>query len=136
MRVFLDANVLFTAAHNPGGKASLVIELGSKGCWSLLSSRYASEEARRNLVRKFPHCVHRLDEMQTSIRVVGHQPTHPYPKGLAAKDQPIFQAALASKATHLLTGDLKDFGAFMNKPDETFGILVQTVAEFLGSLDE
>jgi len=67
---------------------------------------------------------------------VGHQPTHPYPKGLAAKDQPIFQAALASKATHLLTGDLKDFGAFMNKPDETFGILVQTVAEFLGSLDE
>ena len=29
MRVFLDANVLFTAAHNPRGKAALVITLGS-----------------------------------------------------------------------------------------------------------
>jgi len=135
MRLFLDANVLFTAAHNPDGKASLLIELGSKGCWSLVSSHYASEEARRNLLRKFPDCLHRLDELQTSIRLVGHQPAQAYPKGLVAKDQPIFQAAMASKATHLLTGDLKDFGAFMNKPDETFGILVQTVAEFLGSLD-
>ena len=31
----------------------------------------------------------------------------------------------------ILTGDLKDFGAFMNKPEETFGIVVQTVADFL-----
>ena len=29
MRVFLDANVLFTALHNPNGKAALVIELGA-----------------------------------------------------------------------------------------------------------
>ena len=27
--------------------------------------------------------------------------------------------------------DLKDFGAFMNKPEETFGIVVRTVADFL-----
>jgi len=26
---------------------------------------------------------------------------------------------------------MKDFGAFMNKPEETFGIVVQTVADFL-----
>ena len=41
------------------------------------------------------------------------------------------QAAVACDATHLLTVDLKDFGPFMNRPEETFGILVQTVAEFL-----
>ena len=29
MRVFLDANVLFTAAHNPKGKAVLLITLGA-----------------------------------------------------------------------------------------------------------
>lgn len=28
MRVFLDANVLFTAAHNPEGKAALLISMG------------------------------------------------------------------------------------------------------------
>ena len=31
MRIFLDANILFTAAHNPNGKAALVIELGRSG---------------------------------------------------------------------------------------------------------
>lgn len=28
MRPFLNANVLFTAAHNPNGKAAVTIELG------------------------------------------------------------------------------------------------------------
>ena len=54
MRLFLDANVLFTAAHNPRGKAALLIDLGKPGHWELYSSAYALEEARRNLARKFP----------------------------------------------------------------------------------
>jgi hypothetical protein len=32
---------------------------------------------------------------------------------------------------NLLTGDLKDFGPFMNEPGQTKGIVIQTVAEFL-----
>lgn len=54
MRLFLDANVLFTAAHNLGGKAALVIDLGDRGHWEVYSSGFAVEEARRNLQRKFP----------------------------------------------------------------------------------
>ena len=54
MRVFLDANVLFTAAHNPRGKAPLVITLGSEGLVQLATSAYGREEARRNLERKAP----------------------------------------------------------------------------------
>jgi uncharacterized protein len=54
MRVFLDANVLFTAAHNPRGKAAFVITLGSAGLFQLATSPYAREEARRNLERKAP----------------------------------------------------------------------------------
>ena len=53
------------------------------------------------------------------------------PQGLARKDRPIFQAALACRATHLLTGDLKDFGRFMNRHEETLGVRIQTVAELL-----
>ena len=49
-----DANVLFTAAHNPRGKAALVITLGSEGLFQLAPSAYAREEARRNLERKAP----------------------------------------------------------------------------------
>ena len=133
MRVFLDANVLFTAAHNPRGKAALVIELGEHGHWALATSPYALEEARRNLSRKFPHSLDGLGTLLRGVRYIEHRSDLKFPATLAAKDRPIFQAAIAWDATHLLTGDLKDFGALMNKPKKTFGIVVQTVADFLRS---
>ena len=131
MRLFLDANVLFTAAHNPRGKAALTIELGKKGYWTLATSRYASEEARRNLERKIPQFQQRLSSLLQGIQLVEHRPELRFPPSLVEKDRPIFQAALAFHATHLLTGDLRDFGPFMNRPEETFGIVIQTVADFL-----
>jgi len=131
VRVFLDANVLFTAAHNPEGKAALVIELGARGHWALATSHYALEEARRNLDRKFPRSLDGLKPLLREVRLIEHRPALRFPATLAEKDQPIFQAAVAWDATHLLTGDMKDFGAFMNKPEETFGIVVQTVPDFL-----
>ena len=134
MRLFLDANVLFTAAHNPTGKASLVIELGGGGHWAVYSSRFAIEEARRNLERKFPQCLDRLRTLVRGVRVAEHGAALDRPQGLARKDRPIFQAALACRATHLLTGDLKDFGRFMNRPEQTEGICIQTVAEFLDQI--
>jgi predicted nucleic acid-binding protein len=53
-RLFLDANVLFTAAHNSNGKASLVLELAARGHWQVATSTYAADEARRNIARKLP----------------------------------------------------------------------------------
>ena len=135
MRVFLDANVLFTAAHNPYGKAALLIKLGGNMTWSLHSSHYAVEEARRNLERKFPRRLTALSELLQGFDITAHHPGHPWPQGLATKDRPIFQAALTCDATHLLTGDLRDFGRFMNRPDETSGVVIQTVAEFLAGLE-
>ena len=131
MRLFLDANVLFTAAHNPGGKAALVIGLGKRGHWVLATSPYASEEARRNLARKFPESLDELDSLLQGIPLVEHHSGLRFPTTLAEKDRPIFQAAVACAATHLLTGDLKDFGPFMNRPGETLDITVQTVSDFL-----
>lgn len=74
MKLFLDANVLFTAAHNPNGKASLLIELEEQGLWSLATSEYAIEAARRNLARKFPRSVERLEALLHPFEVVGHLP--------------------------------------------------------------
>lgn len=134
MRLFLDANILFTAAHNPEGKATLIIELGSQGYWKLFSCPYALEEARRNLERKYPHLLNNFGTLQHGIHLAEHRANLDFPDGLAQKDQPIFQAALSCQATHLLTGDLKDFGSFMNQPENTSGICIQTVAEFLNHL--
>ena len=51
IRLFFDANVLFTAAHNPDGKAALILALGAKGAWEMVSSTYSVEEARMNIER-------------------------------------------------------------------------------------
>jgi len=87
-----------------------------------------------NLLRKFPHSLDKLDAIQHDIHLVEHRPGLDYPEGLAQKDQPIFQAAQACQASHLLTGDLRDFGPFMNQLEHTFGSCIQTVAEFLNAL--
>ena len=136
MRLFLDANVLFTAAHNPRGKAALVIELGTRGHWELSSSAYALEEARRNLAWKFPESLDALRALAQGIRLVEQATGGASPPGLPEKDRPIFQAAVACKATHLLTGDLKDFGHLMNRPEEASGIRIQTVSDFLDGLGD
>lgn len=134
MKLFLDANVLFTAAHNPNGKAALLIELQAIAGWTLATSAYAREEAKRNMQRKAPDALDRLSAMLEVIEVVEHRIDVDYPTGLVEKDQPIFQAALGCGASHLLTGDLRHFGPLMNRPDETLGVHVQTIAEFLESL--
>ncbi len=134
MRVFLDANLLFTAARNPGGKAAFVIELGGAGYFSLFSSDVAREEAERNLAAKYPESLQRLGELLKAITLVSADLSADCPETLPAKDAVIFQAAVRCRATHLLTCDLRHFGPLMNRPDAAGGIMIQTVAEFLAAL--
>lgn len=129
-RIFLDANVIFTAAHNPNGKAALLVELGKRGYWELYTSVYALEEAVRNIEIKYPESRDALARIVKNINLVRRYSGHPYPDGLNRKDQPIFQAAVECRATHLLTGDIKDFGRYMNQTEKTFNIRIQTVADF------
>lgn len=145
MRIFLDANILFTAAHNPNGKAALVMELGRVGIWQLATSLYAAEEARRNIVRKLPAreaeaqackapaSLDRLETLLGDLGLVADAPDIPCPTNLAEKYRPILRAALGCRADVLLTGDLRDFGFLMNAPANTGGLLIQTVAAFLAS---
>lgn len=134
MRIFLDANVLFTASHNPEGKAAFIIELGKAGHFQVFTSDYACEETLRNLSARYPECLTRFEQLTDTLKIVRARPTAAVPVGLAEKDAAIFQAAAACRATHLLTGDLRHFGSLMNRPEKTFSIRIQTVAEFLESL--
>ena len=133
IRLFLDANVLFTAAHNPSGKASFIIDLGARGYWEVMSCSYAIEEARRNLSVKFPDYLERFETLMATVTKVPSRSGQDCPALLPEKDRPILKAAIHCRATHLLTGDVKDFGPFMNHPDLTGGVLIQTVSEFLDS---
>lgn len=132
-RLFLDANVLFTAAHRAEGKAAYLF-LNAKR-WRLLACEYAVEEARRNLQLKFPRVQADFEKLLSAIEWTA-QPASARPiLDLPAKDRPIWAAAVGGRATHLLTGDLRDFGRFMNCPERTGGIMIQTVAQYLDSLE-
>lgn len=74
--------------------------------------------------------------MQLAERVIDAAQPAPreVPIDLPAKDQPIFLAAQAAGATHLLTGDLKHFGPHMNRPEKSGGVVIQTVADYLAGL--
>lgn len=130
-QLFLDANVVFTAAHNPSGKAALVIELAATGYWRVITSQLAVTEARRNLERKYPSALSNLDQWLKNLTIITGGNGDRCPIDLPLKDRPIFEAALLGQATHLLTGDIRHFGRFMAMPELTCGIYVQTVADFL-----
>ena len=135
-RLFLDASVLFTAAHNPEGKAHFLFELAAalRPHWRLMSSGYAIEEARRNVTAKSPRSVSAFERLTSTLLVVAQPVAAGHSLDLPSKDQPIWTAALAAGATHLLTGDIRDFGRFMNRPEATAGIVIQTVSEYLASV--
>ena len=106
-RVFLDANILFSAAYLPASGLNRLWRLPQT---ILLISPYAVEEARRNLDndgqrRRLATLASKLEQVESWVHVE-------LPKGvrLVDKDQPILLAAIAGRATHLLTGDHRHFG--------------------------
>jgi predicted nucleic acid-binding protein len=117
MRVFLDANILFSAAKPNSRIRALVAILSQHG--ECITNAYAVEEARRNLALKEPPLVAELDRLTTKLEMVGVLVTQLDIK-LEAKDVPILGGAIAGRATHLLTGDERDFGPY-------FGRTIQTV---------
>jgi predicted nucleic acid-binding protein len=133
-RLFLDANVLFTAAHNPEGKAALVIELAAAGHWEGVTSSYCVAEARLNLERKYPDFLGRFEKILDTVRLVPDVSAEMCPIRLPEKDRPVFASAVRCGATRFLTGDRRHFGPFMNKPGKTAGLVVQTVGDFLSEV--
>jgi predicted nucleic acid-binding protein len=131
VKVFVDANVLFTAAYSPKGKAAALLKSIPK---LIVTSDYAAEEARRNILAKKPEVSGELEKILANIRVEPSAAGSACPINLPEKDRPIFMSALKAKASHLLTGDLKDFGPHMNQPKKSAGIVIQTIADFLKGL--
>jgi predicted nucleic acid-binding protein len=114
LRLFLDANVLFSAAHNPHGNARALFRLAPGGGITLLTSSYAAEEAVRNINLKFPACAPDLAALLERL-VLGPEPAsvlvgEAATTGLPQKDAPILAAAIAADADVLVTGDRRHFG--------------------------
>ena len=130
LRLFLDANILFTAAYSPEGLSALLFELRRRGILRLLSSEHAAEEARVNLQLKQPDALGRLERLLKLLEVVHTPAKSPIALSVPEDDLSIFGAALAAGATHFITGDRKHFGRYFDRPAHTAGICIQTVRRF------
>ena len=112
MRIFLDANILFSGALPQSRLRAFLDLLGREG--DCLTNAYAVEEARRNLAGKFPTALQHLDLLVKKCELIPAVKSDLKVK-LPLKDVPILGGALAGHAKYLLTGDEKDFGRFFGK---------------------
>ena len=110
--LFLDANVLFSAAYSPDARLRLFWQIPST---RLVTSLYAAEEARRNFTK--PDQRKRLELLLALIKQVAEADPAILPADvlLPEKDRPILAAAIASGATHLITGDRAHFGVWYGR---------------------
>jgi len=132
MRLFLDANVVFSAAHNPDGNSRALFQLTSATRDArLISSKFAIEEATRNLAFKYPERLEDLKRLISDLEICAE----PTPRaiavavsaGLPAKDAPILGGAIGARAHALVTGDRQHFGPLFGRTIE--GVTVVTPAE-------
>jgi len=148
-RVFIDANVLFSATYRSDSGLKKICVLAREGGAQLVTSAYAVEEARRNL--KGAAMLVALEKLLRRVEVIAPDssgtampPTAEVNSGktapsslaavtagLPAKDIPILLAAISARATHLITGDQAHFGFMYGKTIE--GVLVETPGNYLGS---
>lgn len=124
-RLFLDANILFSAAYRTGAGLLRLWQLEDV---LLCSSRYALEEARINFTEEDQRA--RLTKLSAAVRLFDAG-ERKLPRGvsLPEKDAPIVLAAIEARATHLLTGDIRHFGPYLGKKIE--GIAVVLPVEYL-----
>ena len=117
MRIFLDANILFSAAKSDGAVLQLLGRLiaARHECWA---DAYVVEEARRNLAVKAPERLPALEKLLARLHLAG---AHPALTALEAapqlpeKDRPVLAATIRLGCEALVTGDRSHFGALYGK---------------------
>jgi hypothetical protein len=121
--------VLFSAAYRQNNGLLALWRLSDV---ELTTSQFALDEAARNLADDDQR--RRLYNLASKVTIV----PPPSPPGslppdvaLPDKDAPILLAAMASGATHLLTGDKKHFGPLFGQTIS--GVLIQPPADYLRS---
>jgi predicted nucleic acid-binding protein len=107
MRVFLDANVLFSASNAGSNIARLIDLLLTTG--EAVTSELACEEARRNIALKRPTWAEEFEKLNGRVEIA-RSVVFTLPVALDEKDVPILCTAIRAKCDYLATGDKRVFG--------------------------
>lgn len=136
MRLFLDANVLFSAALTPDGRARALFELAGLEEMTLLASPHSIAEARRNIELKYPDRAEELrtlvEQLSETVEANPSMVARAAERGLPAEDAPILAAAIQAHADLLVTGDRTHFGHLYGQTID--GVEAVTPAEALARL--
>jgi hypothetical protein len=117
VRVFLDANVLLSAARSDGAVRRLLNDLVAGG-HVLCADGYVAEEARRNLAAKAPQALASPAPLLDRVEVA---PLHAASAAMTAlsvlpeKDRPVMSAAVHMRCDVLVTGNRAHFGRFYGR---------------------
>lgn len=114
MRVFLDANILFSAAKTDGAVRALLRLMLERG-HDLVVDAYVIAVAQRNLQAMGPQALQVLDALLPRLVVGAAAPTAAVaPADLAwlpEKDRPVLAAAIRLRCDVLVTGDRTRLGS-------------------------
>ena len=120
MRVFLDANSLFSAAKSNGAVRAFLTGLKDDG-HKLVADGYVMDEARRNLEIRFPGAMRDwesvLADVEASAKTSG-SPGRRLALDLPEKDWPVLAAAIQLRCHVLFTGDKSHFGSLYGQTIE------------------
>ena len=130
VRLFLDANVLISAAWKDNSK---VARLWSTPDVELITSNYVVIECKRNLPGSEQQ--NRLSQFLQTVRVLEFQrtPVLENSPDLPEKDRHVLAATVLARADFLVTGDRKHFGAWYE--DAILGIRVEPPGRFPHTLE-
>ena len=114
MKLFLDADVLFSASLSAAGTAqALLVAARAAGARCVCSER-AFAEAQRNLAAKAASALANLELIGALVQRVPEpsaaQIQSARDAGVVEKDAPVLAAALACAADVFVTGDVRHFG--------------------------
>lgn len=118
MRIFFDANIVFSAARSDGAIRRLLHALltGRHSCWV---DEYVIAEARRNLhlknVDARPEFVAVLRKLSVSDARLRRSLPEVDVDWMPQKDRPVLLAAVRSRCDALVTGERHHFGAGFGK---------------------
>lgn len=124
-RLFLDANVLISAAWKDDGKVARIWRIPEI---ELVTSDYVITECKRNLSLQKQQ--NRLSQFLLAVRVLDFKgtPILENPPSLPVRDQPVLAAAVLSRADFLVTGDRRHFGVWYGAT--VLGIRVEPPGRF------
>lgn len=131
MKLFLDTSVILAAAGSARGASRFVVEQADANHWTLLTTEYCLEEARRNVRKVGPKAssilvqsiAHKLSVVPTEL---AFDQALIFPK---AKDRPVLLSALGAEADILLTLDEADFQRVIGS--RVYNLAVSTPGLFL-----